>query len=52
MAHTAIKDGVARIEEPEDMELYLSARMWNPSNPIEPAGSFHPEELPLAADLK
>ena len=51
MAHAAIKDGVAQIDEPEDMEEYLAARMWNPSNPIGPAHSFHPNELPLAADL-
>ena len=30
VAKTAIDEGVAQIEEPEDLEQYLAARMWKP----------------------
>jgi len=52
VGHSAIKDGVAQIEEPEDMEEYLRARMWSPSNAFAPAHSFHAEALPLPSNLK
>ena len=52
VGHSAIKDGIAQIAEPEDKELYLKVRMWSPSNAMAPAHSFHEEDLPLASDLK
>lgn len=31
VAHTAIEEGIAQIEPPEDMEKYLAQRMWKPT---------------------
>ena len=32
-------------------DLGLQARMWSPSNPMEPAHSFHADELPEASSF-